>query len=57
VAPVFALNYGDSEDTDVPDGLDVALSRFGAQPPPIRVSPIFFGLADEDGGQVEDAAL
>jgi hypothetical protein len=46
VAPVFALNYGDSVDTDVPDGLLVALSRFFPTDPSLIVSPIFFGLAD-----------
>ena len=47
VAPVFALNFGDSEDTDVPDGLNVALSQFAPVDPCLAVSPIFFGLGDD----------
>ena len=49
VAPVFALNYGDSVDgAAVPRGLNVALSRFAPTDPCrcLTVSPIFFGLAD-----------
>jgi hypothetical protein len=49
VAPVFALNYGDSVDGAlVPDGLTVTLSRFQPTDPCrcLTVSPIFFGLAD-----------
>jgi hypothetical protein len=49
VAPVFALNYGDSEDAVIPDGLEVASELYPTDP----TSPIFFGLADDDGGPVD----
>jgi hypothetical protein len=45
VAPVFALNYGDSADVDVPPGLNVALVHYPVEPT-LAASPIFFGLAD-----------
>jgi hypothetical protein len=45
VAPVFALNYGDTADITVPDGLNVALSHYPTDPNLI-LSPVFFGLAD-----------
>jgi hypothetical protein len=43
VAPVFALNYGNSVDLEVPDGLSVAEATH--LPPPL-MSPVFYGLAD-----------
>jgi hypothetical protein len=43
-APVFALNYGDSEDADVPDGLGVASQLYPVDPS-LTLSPVFFGLA------------
>jgi len=42
VAPVFALNYGDSVDVVVPQGLPVALNHYPVDP----ISPIFYGLAN-----------
>ena len=45
VAPVFALNYGDSADLVVPGGLNVALSHYPTDPN-LTASPVFFGLAD-----------
>jgi hypothetical protein len=44
VAPVFILNYGDSADIDIPDGLNVALGHYPTDPS-LSLSPIFFGLA------------
>ncbi len=55
-APVFALNYGDSEDADVPDGLDAA-SQFYPLDPNLTLSPVFFGLAEDSGGPVEDGPV
>jgi hypothetical protein len=45
IAPVFSLNYGDSVDSDIPRGLDVALSHYPTDPS-LTLSPMFFGLAD-----------
>jgi hypothetical protein len=44
IAPVFVLNYGDSVDSEIPDGLDVALGHYPTDPI-LTLSPIFFGLA------------
>lgn len=56
VAPVFALNYGDSADAVIPDGLEVASELYPTDPHLI-MSPIFLGLAEEGGGPVGDSPL
>jgi hypothetical protein len=45
VAPVFALNYGDSVDAVVPAGLNVALNHYPVDPT-VTASPVFYGLAN-----------
>ena len=52
VAPVFALNYGDSVDVVVPAGLNIALSNYPVDPT-LTASPIFFGLANASPPSVD----
>jgi uncharacterized protein (TIGR03118 family) len=54
VAPVFALNDGDSADLVIPDGLGVASELYPVDSS-LTLSPIFLGLADEEGGPVDAA--
>ena len=52
VAPVFALNYGDFADSDVREGLNIALSHYPTGPS-LTASPIFFGLANASPPSVD----